>query len=257
MNITKTNLIKRSSVMTALLAAVATLSLSLVLGGSWNASTAQAQTETMPGTITVVGEGKVSIEPDIARANIGVEVSDSTVAEASAENKRLIESILTALAEQGIDEKDLQTSGFNIFAERFGPSGPLSDEEVQYRVMNTVSVVIRDLDRVGDILDAAIDAGANSIHGITFQVEDPGSAENEARQSAVADARMVAEELAALTNVSIGEVVSISEVIGGNGGFVQNNFAAVSDAAGGGGFVPGELEMTMRLQITYAIAQGS
>ena len=218
--------------------------------------TASAQSLSIPGTITVVGEGKVNIEPDIARINIGVEVFNDSVAAASAENTALIETIIGALKEQGVAEKDIQTSGFNIYAERYGPSGPLSDDEINYRVNNTVLVVIRDLDRVADVLDAAIAAGANNINGVNFQVEDPSSVESDARISAVEDARAKAEELAALTGVSVGKVVSISEVIGGGGGgFYQSNFEqATNDVGGGGGFAPGELGLVMRLQITYEIA---
>jgi heat shock protein HslJ len=107
-------------------------------------------------------------------------------------------------------------------------------------------------------LDVAIEAGANSINGVTFQIEDPSSVESDARQSAVEDARAKAEELASLTDVGIGNVVSISEVVGGNGGYYQSNFeSAAFDTGAGGGFAPGELNLVMRLQIAYAILPAS
>lgn len=235
------------------------LAIGLMVSPSWFANPAAAQSSMDAGTITVVGEGEVTIEPDIARANIGVEVSGSTVAEASAESRALIQAILTVLEEQGIDPKDIQTSNFNIYAERYGSEGPLADDEIQYRVNNMVSVVIRDLDRVGAILDAAIEAGANSINGISFQVEDPSSVESDARQSAVEDARAKAEELASLTGVGIGSVISISEIVDSGGGLYRGNFDAVSNAMGGGGdgFSPGELSLVMRLQVSYRIAADS
>ena len=117
----------------------------------------------LPRTITVVGEGKVKIKPDIARANIGVEVMKNSVKEASDANKAALESVLEALKQNGIEEKDIQTSGFSIFAERFGPEGPLPEDQTNYRVSNNVSVVIRDLEKVGAILDAAIEAGADAL----------------------------------------------------------------------------------------------
>lgn len=237
----------------------ALFAIGLLIGPAWFAPTVAAQSAMAAGdtgAITVVGEGKVTIEPDIARANIGVEVSGNTVADASAESKALIQAIITVLEDQGIASKDIQTSNFNIYAERYGPEGLLADDEIQYRVNNMVMVVIRDLDRVGAILDAAIEAGANSIYGVTFQIEDPSSVESDARQSAVEDAQSKAEELASLTGVGIGNVISISEVVGGNGGYYQSNFNEESAAMGGGGdgFSPGELSLVMRLQITYAIA---
>lgn len=213
---------------------------------------------TLPGTITVVGEGKVSIRPDVARAQIGVEVMMSSVKEASEANREQLEAVLTALAEQGIAEADIQTSGFSVYAERFGPSGPLPTDEVNYRVSNNVSVTVRDLDALGTVLDAAIEAGANNIYGVEFSLEDPSVIESEARQSAVTDAKEKAEELAGLTGVTVGNVVGISEVIGSSGGYYSSNFAEASRGLGGGGgapISPGELELIMRLQITYAIGQ--
>lgn len=212
---------------------------------------------TLPRTITVVGEGKVTIQPDIARAQIGVEVVKTSVKEASDANKAALEAVLAALKAQGIADEDIQTSGFSIFAERYGTDGPLPEEQVNYRVSNNVSVVIRELDKVGAILDAAIEAGANNIYGIEFSLEDPSTFESEARQSAIADARAKAEELAELNGVTAGDVVSVSEVIGNGGGYYNSNFAEVSRAMGGGGtpVSPGQLDLTMQLQVVYSIAE--
>jgi len=212
---------------------------------------------TLPRTITVVGEGKVTIEPDIARAQIGVEVIKTSVKEASDANKTALEAVLAALKAQGIADEDIQTSGFSIYAERYGTDGPLAEDEVNYRVSNNVSVVIRELDKVGAILDAAIEAGANNIYGIEFSLEDPSAFESEARQGAVADARANAEELAELNGVTAGGVVSVSEVVGNGGGYYNSNFAEVSRAMGGGGtpVSPGQLDLTMQLQVVYAIAE--
>ncbi len=212
---------------------------------------------TLPRTITVVGEGKVTIEPDIARAQIGVEVIKSSVKEASDANKAALEAVLAALKAQGIADEDIQTSGFSIYAERYGTDGPLPEDQVNYRVSNNVAVVIRELDKVGAILDAAIEAGANNIYGIEFSLEDPSTFESEARQGAVADARAKAEELAELNGVTAGDVVSISEVIGNGGGYYNSNFAEVSRAMGGGGtpVSPGQLDLTMQLQVVYTIAE--
>ncbi len=225
------------------------------------ASTASAQsteTATMPRTITVVGEGKVRIKPDIARVQIGVEVMMNSVKEASEANKEQLESVLAALQEQGIDEKDIQTSGFNIYAERFGPNGPLPDDQINYRVSNNVTVTVRDLDSLGAVLDAAIEAGANNIYGVEFSLEDSSAIESEARANAVNDAQTKAEDLAELTGTTVGSVVSVSEVIGNTGGYYSSNFAEASRAMGGGGSTPispGELQLVMQLQITYAIGE--
>jgi uncharacterized protein YggE len=210
-----------------------------------------------PRTITIVGEGKVKIKPDIAQINIGIEIVGDTVREASSQAADTMDAVIATLAAQGVDEKDVQTSGYNVWVERpYGQEGPTGD--TLYHVNNTVSVTIRDLDTVGTILDAAIEAGANSIYGVTFSVADPGKLMSEGREKAVADARSKAEELAELNDVTVGEVISISEVIGGAEGYYAGGFRGLSAAEGLGGggagpISPGELEMMIQLQITYSI----
>lgn len=209
----------------------------------------------IPGTITVVGEGKVTLEPDIARITIGVETVTATVKDASDQNRAAVEAVLAALAEQGIAEEDMQTSGFSIFAERFGPEGPLAEGDVRYRVSNNIMVTIRQLDAVGTILDAAIDAGANNIYGVEFALDDPGESESEARQSAITDAQEKAAELAEMTGLTLGQVVSVSEVIGAGGGYYAGNFAESARAFGGGGtpITPGQLDLVMQLQVIFSV----
>jgi uncharacterized protein YggE len=223
-------------------------------------SVAQAQTgpatgSTLPRTITVVGEGTVKIKPDVAQANIGVEVMQPTVKEASREAKDIMDAVLVALKQQGIDEKDIQTSGFSIWADRpYSPEG-MPSEKATYRVSNNVAVTIRDLDKVGAVLDAAIEAGANNIYGVNFSLADPSQVESEAREKAVADAQAKAQELAKLNDVQVGEVVSISEVVASGGGFYSSNFresaAALGMGGGGGPISPGELALSLQLEIVY------
>ncbi|GAB4539416.1 MAG: SIMPL domain-containing protein [Anaerolineae bacterium] len=225
-----------------------------------NAGTSPAglQAETaLPRTITVVGEGKVRIKPDIAQINIGIEIIGDTVKDASSQAAATMDTVIATLLAQGIEEKDIQTSGYSVWVERpYGPEGPMGD--TLYHVNNTVMVTIRDLDKVGAILDATIEAGANNIYGVSFSVADPNPLMSQARERAVADARAKAEELAGLNNVTIGEVISVSEVIGGMGGYYTGGFRAALPMAegmgsGGGPISPGELEMTTQLQVTYAI----
>lgn len=200
-------------------------------------------------TITVVGEGELEIEPDIARANIGVEVIDPSAQEASAENKVVLQEIVAALQEQGVAEEDIQTANFSIWAERINPD-PSQASEVRYHVTNNVQVTIRNLDNVGETLDAAINAGANNIYDVQFALEDPSSLESDVRQAAIEDARAKAEDLAALSGVTLGEVVSVSEVVG--------SVAQPQWGLGGGGGVPispGQLKLTMQLQVVYGIAE--
>lgn len=204
-------------------------------------------------SVTVVGEGVVNIEPDVASARIGVVMLRATVREASSEANGIMQEVKDALLAQNIEEKDIQTGHFDISAERYGPEGLLPEDQVQYRVRNTAYVTIRDLDNIGGVLDAAIEAGANAIGNVRFSLENPAAVETKARAMAVADARAKAEELAALIGVSVGEVTEISEIIGHGGGFFSNSFSDMAMAESAGAFSIGELTLAMQLQITYKL----
>ncbi len=232
---------------------------------SWSTFSASAQSESplttaissqavvTSGTITVVGDGTVSIEPDTAQAVIGVETAGDTVKGASAENADIMTAVMAALAEAGIEAKDMQTTGYNVYADRgYGPEGP--SQEATYRVSNNVNVIIRDLETVGDILDAAIEAGANNIYGVSFSLDKPSVVESDARAKAIDDARAKAQELADLAGMQLGQVLSISEIVGSNGGFYANSFrnAEAAGLGGGGPITPGQLELSMQLQIVFS-----
>lgn len=212
-----------------------------------------------PGSITVVGEGKVSLKPDIARVTIGVETVNVSVQEATAANKTIVEAVLAALQAEGIAENDLRTTGFSVYADRYGPEGILPDDQVRYRVSNSVSVTIRDLDKIGVIIDVAVEAGANNIYGVEFALDDISIAESDARSAAVANGLKKAGELAELSGMSLGRVISVSEVIGMGGGYYAGNFseAARMGLGGGGGapIAPGQLDLVMQLQMVFAIAE--
>jgi uncharacterized protein YggE len=222
-----------------------------------NPASPELQADTaLPRIITVVGEGKAKIKPDIAQINIGIEIVGDTVKDASSQAADTMDAVIATLTAQGVAEKDIQTSGYNVWVERpYGPEGPTGD--ALYHVNNTAMVTIRDLEKVGTILDSTIEAGANNIYGVTFSVADPSQSMSEAREKAVADARSKSEELAGLNGVSVGEVISISEVIA-PGGYYAGAYRglAVAEGMGGGGagpISPGELELVVQLQITYAI----
>jgi uncharacterized protein YggE len=203
-------------------------------------------------SITVVGEGKVSAQPDMAQINMGIEVVGPDVKEASSQAETAMNGLLTALKGEGVAEKDIQTSYYNVWVERpyaqqGGPSG-----EAIYHVSNSVNVTVRDLANVANLLGKAIEAGANNINSINFSLADPSPLRSEAREKAVTNAEAKAAELAGLNGVQVGQVVRISEVVGG---VAPYEYAAAAGIGGGGGgpISPGEVEVTVQLQITYDI----
>ena len=212
---------------------------------------------TIPRTITVVGEGQLTIKPDMAQTNIGVEVVGDSVKEASSQAAETTIAVLDALKAAGVAESDIQTSGYNVWVERpYTPEG-IPGEKFIYHMGNNFNVTIRDLDKIGAVLDAAIEAGANNIYGVNFNLADPSALKAEAREKATADALSKAQTLAGLNQMTLGQAISVSEVIGSNGGYYPGGanlaFAAQGLGGGGGPIVPGELTLNVQLQVTYAV----
>lgn len=252
-------IIQRQTIV-ALAAAIVLATSILLLNQAFPKEAVYAQTD--PATplqaITVVGEGSAPVEPDIAVANIGVQVANSDVQVASSETQEIMNAVLAAIQEQGVAEEDIQTSGFSIFAD-FGPAGPTGEQAQTplYRVSNNVNATIRDLEQVAAVLDAAIGAGANNIFGVNFSVDDPSAAASAARAQAIENAQAKAQDLAQLTGLQLGNVVSVSEIIGSRGGFYgSSGLAAMSQAGlggGGGPIAPGQLNINVQLEVIYSV----
>ena len=207
-------------------------------------------------TITVVGLGKASVVPDIARITLGIETTAATVADGSAENQAKMKALLAALKAAGILEKDIQTTNYSIMVNR-GQEQPVTElgkpaaSATTYTVSNNVTVTIRDLTLVSEVIDAAIEAGANNIWGISFTVEKPDAGLADARAKAVADAKVRAEALAKLGEVKLGPVMAMSEVIGSSSPVA---YAVAERGLGGDTSVSiGEVEVSYQIQVIYYI----
>jgi uncharacterized protein YggE len=246
-----------------LLSIVALLAASLAACAAVNAaSTTEAQgapasatgseSSATPRTITVVGTGNVSLVPDVARINVGAEARADTVSEAKAEVDGQMAAIMAALKQMAVDEKDIQTSHYYIHYEERVPmpvvqEGPVGESQSGYRVSSMLRVTVRDVEKAGEVLDAVVEAGANQVHGVTFTVSDESKWQGQAREKAMANARARAGELAGLAGVELGELISVSEVIG------SVPMTVAMEGRGGGGIAPGELELGTQVQVTFAI----
>ena len=171
------------------------------------AGRASAQEDGRP-LVTVVGDGRVLVQPDVAQVGFGVEATgtllDATQADVSARTQAVIDTLLA----RGVAREDVRTA-------RLGVS-PVYDQRDNtrlqgYRVINSVQAKLRDLEQVGPIIDAATSAGANRVEGIAFQVNDPAPYQDQARAAAMANARAKADQLAALSNLRVVAVSSIVE----------------------------------------------
>jgi uncharacterized protein YggE len=208
-------------------------------------------TDTTRRTITVVGEGTSSAKPDIARASIGVEITATTVADATKQNNDKMNAVVAKLKALGIADKDIQTTNYNVSIQR---NTGRTNEIIGYHVTNTVSITIRDLSTVGTIIDQATQAGANNIYGISFAIDNISKLQDDARAKAMADAQKRADDLARLGGATRGDPLSISEVIQSNPvPFAAPAVAALRAADSEPAIETGELSVSMRVQVIYAI----
>jgi uncharacterized protein YggE len=162
------------------------------------------------GTIVVSGTGRVSVVPDVADLRLGVSVMKPKVDEARTEAAATMEAILAAIDVAGVARRDVRTTLLSIqprFEYREGKAPKLTG----YELANVVEVTIRDLRRLGDVVDGAIGAGATSMDGLTFRVADPAPIEKAAREAAMADARARAEVLAGAAGLKIDRVAEVVE----------------------------------------------
>lgn len=214
---------------------------------------AQAQTVGVTGMrqITVVGTGESRIKPDMATVQIGVETAAATSQEALAQNTAQANAIIEQIKQLGVEEKDIQTSNFNIY-----PNYDTNGRQITgYTVSNMVSVTIRSLDSAGDLLDKVVQAGANRIYGVSFGVADTNAVMAQARDAAVADARARADLLAKAGGATVGQLLVITESIGSQPPLpVLMGRAEAAQAADSA--VPiqsGEQVFSAQVQVTYEL----
>ncbi len=162
-------------------------------------------------TVSVSGHGQVNVPPDTASVTIGVDVIQPTLAEAQEQATAQASAVVEALKAAGIADEDIQTEYFSVNILRDNAENADSTQITGFEIVNQLQVTVRDTDLLGELLDKAVNAGANSIYGVTFYVDDQTTAASEARRLAVEDARTKAEELAAAAGMTLGSVVSIAE----------------------------------------------
>jgi hypothetical protein len=207
-------------------------------------------------SISVTGQGEAAGPPDQAEVSAGVQILAETVIEATRENQTVVERIMAALEEQGIPPEKIRTSDYSIWAEQNyqNPGDPRQENRISgYRVSNVVSVSIDDIEKVGDVLAAVTNAGANTIHGVQFGVRDTAALEQKAREAAMADARARAEALARLAGVQLGEIMSISSLSGGPPQPMMARSFEMADTASAPGISPGQQRLSVQIHATFAI----
>lgn len=165
-------------------------------------------------TVTVNGTGSVTITPDEASISVGVNIVNASLAEAQAQATTQMNQVIDALKAAGIAELDIQTSNYSVNVIQEYDTNGYPARVSGYQVNNQVNVKVRDIAKLGDILESAVAAGANSIYGVSFVVSDSADAAKQARTEAVADATRKAQEIADATGMSLGRIVTVTETNG-------------------------------------------
>ncbi len=204
--------------------------------------------------ITLSADAKVTASPDIAMTTVGMNSQGKTVAEAQQQNTQVMNGLIEKMKALGIDEKDIQTSNYNIY-----PQYNYTEKEGQvlkgYEVSQSVTVKIRDIQKANQVLAAAGEAGANNVGGLQFTIDNPETYLAEAREKAL---EKIAEKKAALEEslgVQLGEIISYYESEGQNGAYPM--YKSVAEDAMGGAAAPniqsGSMDVVLMVNVAYQV----
>ena len=206
-----------------------------------------------PRTLNVSGNGTIYLTPDIANIYIGVHTEDPVIATAVSNNNTQTQALVDALKNAGTAEKDIQTSNFSVYNTQSYDKVSGQPTGSSYAVDNTVYITVRDLSKLGSLLNTAVAAGANNINSVTFDVADKTAAMAQARQKAMANASSLATELAQTAGVKLGEIQNVS---------YSDNSPISYYGMGGGGTAapnanvpiqPGQTQISVSVSVTYMI----
>jgi uncharacterized protein YggE len=245
----------KATILIAILAGAALLTGCASAAFAQSATPAASSTDAYPPlrTLSVSGSGKAYLTPDIVYVTIGVHTENADAKQAVSDNNASAQKVISALKQLGIASKDIQTTNFSIYPQQQYDDQGKPTGKITYVVDNSVLVTVRDLTTIGDVLNQAVQSGANSISGIQFDVSDKTAAESTARQAAVKNASAKAQELAGAAGVTLGAVQTISESVSGSP-LPEFRMAAAAPAAQAS--VPveaGQMMVTIDVNIVYQI----
>ncbi|MGR3526622.1 MAG: SIMPL domain-containing protein [Paracoccaceae bacterium] len=213
---------------------------------------AQAQSAEAPRQISVSGTGRVDLAPDMATVRIGVTHQDEDAAAALQQTSDAVAAMLARLTELGIAARDVQTAGLSLNPVwRDRPEQQGQPMPWGFEASNVVSLRLRDIAALGEVLDALVADGANRLDGVSFGLQDPEASMDEARRLAVADARRKATLFAEAAGVALGKVIDLTET-----GMATPRPQMMEMAAMRADSVPvaaGEVGITASVQMTFAL----
>ena len=230
-----------------LVAFAATALLAAVLPGV--SGEAAAQEKSMERIVTVSASGSAEVEPDLAQISTAVVSEASTAKEAIERNKAGMSKLIDGMKRAGIAARDIRTTVFNVEPRYTQPKDGRPGTIDGYRVMNQVRLTVRDVGRLGEVLDQAIALGANQINHIAFDVANDEALKDDARKRAMANARRRAELYAKAAGAELGQVLRISEQVIGHHAPVDGRVAMRASVP----IEPGTRTLEVEVHVTYAL----
>jgi uncharacterized protein YggE len=205
--------------------------------------------------VTVQGEGKVYVRPDIALVSLGVKTEGKTTADAITENSEKMNAVIKAVKDSGVDEKDIQTTNYSL-SPLYNYTEAAGRIFQGYTLYQELQVKIRDFSKVGDILQKAVAQGANLTSNLQFTIENPEQYKQEARAKAIEQAKANAKNLEKTSGIKLGKLINVyenyvypmmydSKAVGIGGGIEESAPSPVIQ--------PGQTEINVTINLTYRV----
>ena len=208
--------------------------------------------EAESGKLTVTGQGRIDSPPDMATITLGVSFDAQTAGAALEASSTATARVLAALQSLDIEARDMQTRDLALQVLWDNRSSSLKQQPkiIGYRSSNTVMIRVRDLPKLGMILDEVVETGANNFHGLSFGLQTPGPLQDQAREAAVQDAMRKAALFAKAAGVTLGPLLSLSESGSAPQPMMMERMAAMSDAVP---IAEGEVSVTASVTMVFAL----
>ena len=210
----------------------------------------------MPRLITVVGTGEVKVVPDEVNLTVGVQTKDLSLQVAKKNNDDIVRKIFEVVKRHKIENKNVQTSRINIYPEYQRRNRELDEQFMGYRIDNTVSIKLTEIDKFEDLLSDLVQSKVNRVQGISFNSSELLKHKAEARLKAVREAKEKAKALAKELGQDIGKPFSISEENITPRPYMMKSMAFDGGGArgeSGGTFAPGEIKITANVTVSFEL----
>lgn len=205
-------------------------------------------------TITVNTEGKITVTPDTAKVSISVVTDGKSADEVQKRNTENMNRVIDYVKSLGVEAKDIKTTYYNLYPKYDYIGG--RQVAAGYTVTKSAEIKVRDLKKVGEVVTGTVSRGANQVQGVDFLVDNPEKFKAEARKEAFEKAKIKAKEMAKLTGVGLGEVVTFSESYGGQPPIFYEKAYGLGAGMGGGGIPevqPGNQEVAVNVSVVFEI----